>query len=126
MTNLAYYLLMPFCTPLIDKTISYHQEPHQFRVKRFDVETVLLHYKQWCHSKHWLPLAPEKIKVPSNAEHINLGAETEPQSATTSPEKKKPRRMTRWITTSVQHSCKARLALSLDNSTLPFSDQDTL
>ena len=111
-------------TPLIDKKISYHQEPHQFRIKRFDVDTVLLHYKQWCQSKHWLPLAPEKIKVPSNAEHINLDDDTEPQSATTSPEKKKPRRMTRWTTTSGQLSCKARLALSLDNSTPPSSDQD--
>ena len=56
--------------------------------------------------------------------YINLDTKTEPQSATTSPEKKKPRIMTRWTTTSGQRSCKARLALSLDNSTPPSCDQD--
>ena len=111
-------------TPLIDKNIAYHQEPHQFRIKRFDSDTVLLHYKQWCQSKHWLPMDTEKLNVTFNAEHLHDDAGTEPRSATTSPEKKKPRTMTRWTTTSGQRVHKARLALSLGDSTLSCSDHD--
>ena len=31
--------------PVIDSSIGYHQQPHQFRIQRFDDKTVLLHYK---------------------------------------------------------------------------------
>jgi hypothetical protein len=50
-----------FYKPFIDKKISYHQIPHQFRVKRFTTcsetsgEVVLVHYKNWAESAHWLP-----------------------------------------------------------------------
>lgn len=43
----------------IDPEISYHQEPHQYRIKTFQAQqgnlVVLVHYKMWCHSKNWLP-----------------------------------------------------------------------
>ena len=32
--------------PLVDKTIAYLQQPHQFCIKHYDASTVLLHYKQ--------------------------------------------------------------------------------
>ena len=48
----------------IDSSISYHQEPHQFRIKTFNLPAndtctktiVLLHYKMWSESKYWLPM----------------------------------------------------------------------
>ena len=46
---------------IIDKNISYHQMLHEFRIKTFktsitDVhEVILVHYKNWAKSKHWLP-----------------------------------------------------------------------
>ena len=43
--------------PLVDKTIAYHQQPHQFCNKHYDASTVLLHYKQWSHSRFWLPMS---------------------------------------------------------------------
>ena len=60
----------------------------------------------------------EKLNVSFNAKHLHDDAGTEPRSATPSPEKKKPRTMTRWTTTSGQRVHKARLALSLGDSTL--------
>lgn len=47
-----------FYKHFIDKTISQHQKPHQFRVKRFvdgSQEIVLVHYKSWAESQLWLP-----------------------------------------------------------------------
>ena len=43
-----------------------YQEPHQFRIKIFHTctnrETSLLHYKNWAHTKKWLPsVVPERI-----------------------------------------------------------------
>ena len=45
----------------IDKNISHHQIPHQFRIKTFkttneeETELVLVHYKNWAESTYWLP-----------------------------------------------------------------------
>ena len=44
----------------IDEQISYHQEPHQYRIKQFNPATqkpecVLVHYKNWVESRFWLP-----------------------------------------------------------------------
>ena len=90
--------------PVIDSTIAYHQHPHQFRIKRFDENTVLLHYKQWSHSKFWLPM-PANISSQMAAqptcttkEVLNLPSSL-PSSPTKSPKKKKQRKMTRWTTT---------------------------
>ena len=50
-----------FYKKVIDKHISYHQMPHQFRIKTFKTsnaecrEVVLVHYKNWAESKYWLP-----------------------------------------------------------------------
>jgi hypothetical protein len=47
----------------LDPQLAYHQEPHQFRIKQhlhhqssaWMESVVLVHYKNWCHSAHWLP-----------------------------------------------------------------------
>ena len=44
----------------IGEQISYHQEPHQYRIKQFNPATrkpecVLVHYKNWVESRFWLP-----------------------------------------------------------------------
>ena len=47
-----------FYKSVVDKTISYHQIPHQFRIKTFQTqhgEVVLLHYRNWIESRFWLP-----------------------------------------------------------------------
>jgi hypothetical protein len=50
-----------FYKHFIDKSISHHQMPHQFRIKTFKTshtdgqEVVLVHYKNWAESQHWLP-----------------------------------------------------------------------
>ena len=79
--------------PVIDSTIAYHQHPHQFRIKRFDENTVLLHYKQWSHSKFWLPM-PANISSQMAAqptcttkEVLNLPSSLH-SSPTKSPKKK--------------------------------------
>ena len=65
-----------FYKKIIDKNISYHQMPHQFRIKCFKTsssnpdrtDVVLVHYKNWSESKFWhprydVPDEPENIKV---------------------------------------------------------------
>ena len=65
-----------FYKKIIDKNISYHQMPHQFRIKCFKMsssnpdrtDVVLVHYKNWSESKFWhprydVPDEPENIKV---------------------------------------------------------------
>jgi hypothetical protein len=58
-----------FYKNVIDKSISYHQLPHQFRIKTFtatnELEVVLVHYKNWAESTYWLP---------RNEESTNQGA----------------------------------------------------
>ena len=51
-----------FNDPVIDKSLAYHQEPHQYHFKLFHDSTkeytvVLVHYKMWAQSTTWL-LAP--------------------------------------------------------------------
>jgi hypothetical protein len=49
-----------FYDPVIDESLAYHQEPHQYRFKLFHDPTkedtvVLVHYKMWAQSTTWLP-----------------------------------------------------------------------
>ena len=56
-----------FYDPVIDSEISYHQEPHVFRIKQFVISNgppvqvvTLVHYKMWAESSVWLPaIEPE-------------------------------------------------------------------
>ena len=75
---------------VLDPSLAHHQEPHQFRIKTFYDEstqssTVLVHYKMWCHSKHWLPFRAPPIL-----------------SATTSEPPTKKRKMSRFQVTKGQ------------------------
>ena len=91
--------------PVLHSTITYHQHPHQFRINRFDENTVLLHYKQWSHSKYWLPIPNISFQTTaqpmatSTTEEVLEVSTSLPSSPTQSPQKKKKRKMTRWTTT---------------------------
>ena len=55
-----------FYDPVIDKSLAYHQEPHQYRFKLFHDPTkedtvVLVHYKMWAQSTTWLPAPSSAI-----------------------------------------------------------------
>ena len=109
--------------PFIDKRRAYHPQPHQFRIKRFNKTTVLLHYKQWCHSKHWLPIQSiERVDSESDI----TGSSVSANSTVLYPQKKKQRKMTRWTTTAGQRICKARLVSSPLDSMLPNSSSSSI
>ena len=56
--------------PVLDPKLAYYQEPHQFRIKLFNVNTpeeiALLRYKNWAHSTKWLPCATSHPLISSH------------------------------------------------------------
>jgi hypothetical protein len=74
-----------FYKKVIDKHISYHQMPHQFRIKTFKTttaecsEVVLVHYKNWAESKYWLPRYDEigEIKLKGSKGQLTRGQRAE-------------------------------------------------
>ena len=60
-----------FYEQYMDKAISYHQIPQQFRVETLAVptgisksgEAGLLHYKNWAERKNWLPLYDSAVSI---------------------------------------------------------------
>ena len=100
-------------TAAVDKSISYHQEPHQFRIKQHFSEdkqkcTVLVHYKNWCHSSYWLPMA--KKSMPSYTATTNLNKDQSEQDA-------KRRKMDRGYVPVAQRSLKPQLAITSSTAT---------
>lgn len=98
-----------FYDEFIDPEISYHQEPHQYRIKTFGDGhgklVVLVHYKMWCESRIWLP----KIDVPEPTE-----AETqfEPEKMQQLAKKESKRKMSRHQLTvgQMKHEVRTKLA----------------
>ena len=74
-----------FYKKVIDKHISYHQMPHQFRIKTFKTsnaecrEVVLVHYKNWAESKYWLPRYGElgEMKLKGSKGQLTRGQRAE-------------------------------------------------
>lgn len=80
--------------PVINESLAHHQEPHQFRIKRYTLKiessssssetstyVTLVHYKMWAHSKFWLPMEKENITLD------NTGADFQGKIST--PDKKR-------------------------------------
>jgi hypothetical protein len=106
--------------PFIDKSIAYHQEPHQFRVKTFVLPNnphqtvVLLHYKMWSHSKSWLPLPDMEESDHEIQQNTEINANV------------KKRKMCRYQVTKGQRSAQTKSLLKSSSQPSPdkVDDQD--
>ena len=86
---------------VLDPDLCGYQEPHQFRIKNFHTctnrETSLLHYKNWAHTKEWLPPSVVPERSPTLLENAKSPTD----------ENCKPRKMSRGILTKAQRINKA-------------------